>query len=139
MLRLCCLGAIWPVRFTWALMVSRARAGRRKFGPGGGCRPLLSLREKGAHEDFCHCKPEGGSGQSTTSVNLAAALGEKGRRVLVIDLDPQHSTTAWFGVKNAGKEECWGSLRKMALCLIWCRIRGWPGGPGAVFVLAGGG
>ena len=45
----------------------------------------------------------GGSGKTTTSVNLAAALGEKGRRVLVIDLDPQHSTTAWFGVKNAGK------------------------------------
>jgi chromosome partitioning protein len=47
---------------------------------------------------------KGGSGKTTTSVNLAAALGEKGRRVLVIDLDPQHSTTAWFGIKNTGKE-----------------------------------
>jgi len=46
---------------------------------------------------------KGGSGKTTTSVNLAAALGEKKRRVLLVDLDPQHSATAWFGVKNAGK------------------------------------
>jgi len=46
---------------------------------------------------------KGGSGKTTTSVNLAAALGEKKRRVLLIDLDPQHSATAWFGIKNAGK------------------------------------
>ena len=52
---------------------------------------------------FAIANQKGGSGKTTTSVNLAAALGEKGRRVLVIDLDPQHSTTAWFGVKNAGK------------------------------------
>jgi chromosome partitioning protein len=52
---------------------------------------------------FAIANQKGGSGKTTTSVNLAAALGEKGRRVLVIDLDPQHSTTAWFGVTNAGK------------------------------------
>jgi chromosome partitioning protein len=46
---------------------------------------------------------KGGSGKTTTSVNLAAALGEAGRRVLMIDLDPQHSATAWYGIKNAGK------------------------------------
>ncbi len=46
---------------------------------------------------------KGGSGKTTTSVNLAAALGEKDRRVLLIDLDPQHSATAWFGVKNSGR------------------------------------
>jgi len=46
---------------------------------------------------------KGGSGKTTTSVNLAAALGEKERRVLLLDLDPQHSTTAWYGVKNGGK------------------------------------
>lgn len=46
---------------------------------------------------------KGGSGKSTTTVSLAAALGEKQRRVLVIDLDPQHSSTSWFGVKDGGK------------------------------------
>lgn len=46
---------------------------------------------------------KGGSGKTTTAVNLAAALGEKGRRVLLIDLDPQASATAWLGVKDAGR------------------------------------
>lgn len=40
---------------------------------------------------------KGGSGKTTTSVNLAAALAEKNKKVLVIDLDPQVSTTAWLG------------------------------------------
>ena len=46
---------------------------------------------------------KGGSGKTTTAVNLAAALGEKGRRVLLVDLDPQASATAWLGVKDAGR------------------------------------
>jgi chromosome partitioning protein len=46
---------------------------------------------------------KGGSGKTTTTVSLAAALGESGRRVLVIDLDPQHSATSWFGIKDGGK------------------------------------
>lgn len=46
---------------------------------------------------------KGGSGKTTTTVNLAAALGERGKRVLVIDLDPQASTSAWLGFPEAGK------------------------------------
>jgi chromosome partitioning protein len=46
---------------------------------------------------------KGGSGKTTTCVNLAATLGEQGRRVLVIDLDPQHSATSWLGLKTPGK------------------------------------
>ncbi len=46
---------------------------------------------------------KGGSGKTTTAVNLAAALGERKRRVLVIDLDPQCSATSWFGIKNTDK------------------------------------
>jgi chromosome partitioning protein len=46
---------------------------------------------------------KGGSGKTTTAVNLAAALGEQRRRVLVIDLDPQCSATSWFGLKNTDK------------------------------------
>ena len=43
---------------------------------------------------------KGGSGKTTTAVNLAAALGEGGRQVLVMDLDPQASASAWLGVKD---------------------------------------
>ncbi|MCS7197282.1 MAG: ParA family protein [Candidatus Bipolaricaulota bacterium] len=46
---------------------------------------------------------KGGSGKTTTVVNLAATLGERQRRVLVIDLDPQCSATSWFGIKNPDK------------------------------------
>lgn len=46
---------------------------------------------------------KGGSGKTTTAVNLAAALGEKDRRVLVIDLDPQASASNWYGMRDAGK------------------------------------
>ena len=46
---------------------------------------------------------KGGSGKTTTAVNLAAALAEKGRRVLVLELDAQHSATSWLGIKEAGK------------------------------------
>lgn len=46
---------------------------------------------------------KGGSGKTTTAVNLAAALGEKDRRVLVVDLDPQASASNWYGVKDAGR------------------------------------
>lgn len=40
---------------------------------------------------------KGGSGKTTTTVNLAASLAEKKRKVLVVDLDPQASTSQWFG------------------------------------------
>lgn len=43
---------------------------------------------------------KGGSGKTTTAVNLAAALGELGRRVLVVDLDPQASATRWMAVED---------------------------------------
>jgi chromosome partitioning protein len=39
----------------------------------------------------------GGCGKTTTTVGLAAALGESGRRALILDLDPQGSASAWLG------------------------------------------
>ncbi len=46
---------------------------------------------------------KGGSGKTTTAVNLAAALGEKQRKVLLIDLDPQASATNWLGITDPGR------------------------------------
>ena len=46
---------------------------------------------------FAILNQKGGSGKTTTTINLGAALAELGRHVLVLDLDPQASATHWLG------------------------------------------
>ena len=45
---------------------------------------------------------KGGVGKTTTSVNLAAALARAGRRVCILDLDPQAHATTHLGIKPDG-------------------------------------
>lgn len=49
---------------------------------------------------------KGGVGKSTTAVNLSAALGERGSRVLLVDLDPQGNATSGFGLNKNQRELC---------------------------------
>lgn len=46
---------------------------------------------------------KGGCAKTTTVVNMAACLAEKGLKVLVIDLDPQSNTSQWLGIDGGIK------------------------------------